>query len=121
MQNLPVTQHDQLFKELLHAFFAEFLDLFAPDLAAQVDRGAIEFLDRECFSDLTAGNFLEPDVIARVKLRGAESWILVHLEHQAQPQAEFTRRIFHYFPRLHENHDIPVVPIAFFSHGALRP
>ena len=44
--------HDRLFKELLTAFFADFLDLFLPKMVAYLDRTAIEFLDKEvfCFS-----------------------------------------------------------------------
>ena len=33
--------HDRLFKELLTTFFFEFLDLFFPRLAAQIDRESI--------------------------------------------------------------------------------
>jgi hypothetical protein len=32
---------DRLFKELLTTFFAEFLDLFLPDLSAALDRSAV--------------------------------------------------------------------------------
>jgi hypothetical protein len=47
--------HDRLFKELLQTFFAEFLDLFLPAVAADVEPGNVEFLDKELFTDLTSG------------------------------------------------------------------
>jgi hypothetical protein len=43
--------HDRLFKELLTAFFADFLDLFVPELSASLDRttcGSVRW--RPCFS-----------------------------------------------------------------------
>ncbi len=44
--------HDPLFKELLRTFFIEFIELFLPEVASYLDPGAIEFLDKEMFSDL---------------------------------------------------------------------
>ena len=42
-----MTDHDRLFKELLTTFFADFLELFAPDLAHAVVPESLEFLDKE--------------------------------------------------------------------------
>ncbi len=36
--------HDRLFKELISTFFIEFLDLFLPEIAIDVDRNSIQFL-----------------------------------------------------------------------------
>jgi hypothetical protein len=36
--------HDRLFKELITTFFIEFLDLFLPEVAIDIDRNSIEFL-----------------------------------------------------------------------------
>src|SRR5205085_12062238 len=47
--------HDRLFKELLTVFFVEFVELFLPDVAAYLDKDSIEFLDKEVFTDVTAG------------------------------------------------------------------
>lgn len=112
--------HDRLFKELLTTFFAAFIDLFLPELAAYLDRSAIEFLDKEVFTDVTAGAKHEADLVARTRFRGQESFFLIHLEHQAQPQAQFSQRMFGYFAALHARHHLPVYPIALFSHGSLQ-
>src|SRR5437016_5313560 len=113
--------HDRLFKELLTAFFADFLDLFLPEMATYLDRTAMEFLDKEVFTDVTAGARHEADLVAKARFRGQESFFLVHLEHQAQPQAEFGQRMFGYFAALHSRHHLPVYPIALFSHASLQP
>ncbi len=45
-----------------------------------------------------------------------------YVETQSTPQAEFSQRMFRYFARLHEKHNLPVYPIAVFSYDApLRP
>ena len=113
--------HDRLFKELLTAFFVEFLELFLPELSAYLDRAGIEFLDKEVFTDVAAGARHEADLVAKARFRGQESFFLVHLEHQAQAQGEFSRRMFGYFAALHARHRLPVYPIALFSHGSLQP
>ncbi len=42
--------HDPLFKSLLRTFFAGFLRLVAPDLAARLDLASVAFLDKEFVS-----------------------------------------------------------------------
>jgi hypothetical protein len=42
--------HDRLFKELLSTFFVDFLDLFLPQVANQIDRNSIQFLPQEVFT-----------------------------------------------------------------------
>ena len=107
--------HDRLFKELLTTFFVEFLELFCPEVPAYLDADSVVFLDKELFTDVTSGERYEADFVARARFRGQDTFFLFHLEHQAQPQAEFAARMFHYFIRLHEKHRLPVYPIALFS------
>lgn len=115
MYNPSPMDHDRLFKELLRTFFAEFLDLFLPDVAAYVDRDSITFLDKEVFTDVTAGERHEVDLLARARFRERDAFFLLHVENQAKPQEQFARRMFRYFARLHEQFDLPVYPIAIFS------
>jgi predicted transposase YdaD len=116
-----VIDHDRLFKELLTTFFADFVALFAPDLAAHLDPRSIAFLDKEVFTDVTQGERHEADMIVRARFRGHVSFFLIHVEHQAQRKAEFPRRMFRYFARLHEKFSLPVYPIALFSHPVRQP
>jgi len=39
--------HDQIFKTLIEAFFAEFMLLFCPDEATIIDFSQVEFLRKE--------------------------------------------------------------------------
>ncbi len=110
-----MTDHDRLFKELLTTFFSEFIELFLPSLFDCLDPASIVFLDKELFTDVTAGDAYEADLVARVRLRSNDSFILVHTEAQAHAQNSFERRMFCYFSRLHERHNLPVYPIVLFS------
>jgi Domain of unknown function (DUF4351) len=72
-------------------------------------------MDKEIFTDVTAGEQYEADLVIKAQFRGQESFFLIHVEHQAQPQSDFGRRMFRYFARLYEKEGIPVYPIAIFS------
>lgn len=115
--------HDRLFKELLRTFFTEFLELFLPDVAAYVRQGAVEFLDKEVFTDVTAGERHEVDLLAKARFRDRDdAFFLIHVENQAEAQDAFAKRMFRYFARLHEKFDLPVYPIAVLSYDSpLRP
>ncbi len=113
---MPV-DHDRLFKELLKTFFAEFLELFLPDLRRAIALPSLTFLDQEIFTDVTAGERHVADLVARVRCRGQASCFLVHVETQARPQAAFAARMFRYFARLHALHALPVYPVALFSYA----
>ena len=108
--------HDRLFKELLTTFFVEFIELFFPELAAYLDRGSVEFLDKEVFTDVTHGERHEADIVAKASFRGKELGFLIHVEPQARRETVFSRRMFTYFARFHEKYDLPVYPIAVFSY-----
>jgi hypothetical protein len=108
--------HDRLFKELLTTFFWEFIDLFFPEITVYLERDTITFIDKEVFTDVTAGEKYEPDLIVKARFRQQESFFLVHLEHQAYYQEAFDLRMYRYFARLYEKYALPVYPIALFSY-----
>jgi predicted transposase/invertase (TIGR01784 family) len=107
--------HDQLFKELLSTFFVEFLELFFPQIAVAIDPDSVSFLPQEYFADLTAGETKIVDLLAQVRLAGQDIGFLIHLEAQATSRAEFSRRMFFYFSRLHQKYLQPIYPIVVFS------
>jgi hypothetical protein len=87
-----------------------------------MDRDTLEFLDKEVFSDVTAGDRHEVDLVVRTRFRGQLGFFLIHVENQATARPDFAKRMFRYFARLHEKHDVPVFPVAILSYDApLRP
>lgn len=107
--------HDRLFKELLSTFFVEFLDLFLPQVASQIDRDSIQFLPQEVFTDVTSGDKKEIDLLAQVRYQGQETCFLIHVENQSYTEKNFAKRMFKYFARLHEKYDLPIYPVVIFS------
>ena len=123
--------HDRLFKELLSSFLADFLVLFAPDLAAElkparplkIEPLKQEFLGRHRKGRRSHRRFV--DVVARLRTRrplvpGA-SVVYVHVDAQASREAGFPGRMFSYYSHLVAWHGPAVYPIALFSHRSRKP
>jgi hypothetical protein len=108
--------HDRIFKELITTFFLEFIQLFFPKLREYLDDSSLTFLDKEIFTDVTAGEKYESDLIAQVKVKEENSYFLVHIEAQAKEQKKFNQRMFTYFARLHEKFAVPIYLIVIFSY-----
>jgi predicted transposase YdaD len=110
-----MTDHDHLFKELLSTFFVEFLDLFVPQVACQIERDSVRFLPQEYFADLTTGEKKIIDLLAEVKLLGQDAVVLIHVEAQSSSKADFAQRMFFYFARLYQKYGHRIYPIVVFS------
>ena len=108
--------HDRLFKELLSTFFLDFLALFTPEVLDYLDPDSIAFLDKELFTDVTAGEKFETDLLVQAQFRNQPSFFLVHVENQSSSSSDFGKRMFRYFARLLEQYDCPVYPIVVFSY-----
>ena len=107
--------HDQLFKELLSTFFFEFIELFLPEVAEYLEREPITFLQQEYFTDIITGERKIIDLLALVRFRGQETCFIIHVENQSSSEANFTRRMFFYFAKLHQEHLLPIYPVVVFS------
>ena len=112
----PKINHDRLFKELLSTFFVEFIELFFPSMIEYLEADSLEFIDKEIFTDITAGARREADLLVKCRFQGREAFFLIHLEHQSKREKDFARRMFFYFARLSEKFALPVYPIALFSY-----
>jgi hypothetical protein len=107
--------HDQNFKELISTFFLEFLDLFLPDIARNIDPDSIRFLPQEYFADLVEGDEKIIDLLVEVKLFGQDTTFLFHIEAQSYSESQINRRMFYYLARLHQNYVKNIYPIVIFS------
>lgn len=110
-----MVNHDRSFKMLINTFFADFVELFFPELADYLDKSSLVPQDKEIFTDLTEGETHEADLVFRARFKDSDSFFLVHVEAQAQRQPDFPQRMFSYFARLHEKHKIKIYPIVIFS------
>jgi predicted transposase/invertase (TIGR01784 family) len=108
--------HDQNFKELISTFFLEFLELFVPDLAQDIDPDSIRLLPQEYFADLVEGDEKIIDLLVEVRLAGQDKTFLFHLEAQSYSESQIGRRMFYYLARLHQNYVKDIYPIVIFSY-----
>ncbi len=105
--------HDQLFKQVIESFFADFLRLFAPDTAARLDLSTVTFLNMEVFTDIPQGERCVADIVAEVRtLEGDPELIIVHVEIQREREPDFGYRMWQYYSLLRQREDKPVMPIA---------
>jgi hypothetical protein len=112
-----VTSHDQLFKILLQTFFREFLEVFVPEVHQALTGSEIHFLDKELVRARGAQRETKlVDLVARVRLKDGEGFILVHVEHQARRQREIGRRMFLYAAWLLQRYGLPVYPVLLTSY-----
>jgi hypothetical protein len=119
-ENKERIDHDRLFKQLLETFFSEFMRLFFPEASSEIDLENVMFLKQELFTDLTAGEKHQVDILVETRLKTEEGMILVHVEPQAYAQEDFNERMFVYFSRLYEKYRRKILPIVVFSYDQIR-
>ncbi|MEO1084220.1 MAG: hypothetical protein AAFY88_08255, partial [Acidobacteriota bacterium] len=111
-------KHDALWKELLRAFFPEFLELVLPQVAATLDCTARRFLEQESFTDHKDDRHVRMDVVAEVPTLGRiPQLIIIHIEVEREFGSTMDRRSFRYFAHLKLKLDRPMVPIVLFLRG----
>ena len=114
------TDHDRLFKELLTNFFQEFMEAFFPAADRMLDYSHLEFLTQELLTDVTSGEKKYIDILVKTRILGEEGAVLVHVEPQAQKEADFPRRMYRYYARLFLKYDLRILPVAVLSHGTKK-
>lgn len=107
--------HDQIWKEVLTEFFGEFMELFFPRIAEQIDLSTVEFSNPELFADPPTGDVRRPDLVAEVACRdGQRELIAIHVEVQSGRDPEMDRRMWEYYCLLRFRKKLPVLPIVLY-------
>jgi hypothetical protein len=112
-------QFDSPWKDILEAYFEDFMLFFFPQIHAEIDwsRG-YDFLDQELSQvvrDAELGKRLADKLVKVWKLSGEETWVLVHIEIQNQKESQFGERMFVYYYRLRDKYDLPIVSLAILG------
>ncbi len=110
------TKHDQLFKQLIHTFFKEFLEVFFPEVHENIDFHTIRPLSEEVYTDLIEGRTRRLDIVVETKLKGTDVVIIVHVEPQSSAQTYFHERMYQYFSLLYNKYRKPIIPIAVLTY-----
>jgi hypothetical protein len=107
--------HDQLFKELLHSFFREFLELFFSDVAARLNFDTVQWLEQEFFTDFPEGDARRADTLAQVEtIDGDPELVLFHMEAERLRRTEFRFRMWEYYALIRGRTRQPVFPIVVY-------
>lgn len=117
----PRRGFDEAWKYAMRAFFREGLQLLFPAVHDAIDwEHPVEFVETE-FYRLAPGARSQrrqsADVVAKVRfLDGAERFVFIHIEIQAQHDPNFPRRMFVYHYHIYDAYDYPeVVSLAILA------
>lgn len=114
--------YDQRLKLLVTLFFREFLELFFPEFAAEIDWSrTLEFLDKELQTIVPKAVRKTVDVLVKAHTRravespGQLRCLLLHVELEAKrSRRQLARRMFRYFSRGLDWFNLPIIPIAVY-------
>ena len=123
LDDAPEADYDSPWKEAILAYFGPFLALCFPDVDPEIDtrespRSRNGELQR-ITGDAELGRRYA-DLLLEVRTRTGEPlWVLIHIEVQGKADADFNRRMFRYYYRIHEHYpEQRVISLAVITHEA---
>ena len=103
------SEYDTIWESIIETFFSHFIGFISPQAYAEIDwQHGFEFLDKELAS-------ITPKSEIKHRLDGAESWLLIYIEVQSQPDADFEQRMFTYHYRIFDMYKKDVVSFAILA------
>jgi len=119
MGTTRAADHDSPWKMALEGYFQEFLDLLFPAIHEQVDwLKGYSFLDKELqqiTADANSGRRYADKLIKVYAHDGSETWVLIHVEVQGEPEDAFAERMYTYQYRLRDRYGVDVVSLAVLA------
>ena len=121
------SDHDSPWKMALDTYFQEFLELLFPAIHEQIDWSqGYSFLDKELqqiTADASSGRRYADKLIKIFAKDGHETWVLIHVEVQGEPEEAFAERMYTYQYRLRDRYQVDVVSLAVLAdtHPNYRP
>ncbi|WP_446011521.1 hypothetical protein [Candidatus Electrothrix sp.] len=110
---------DSPWKEALDAYFPEFMGFFFPDIHAAIDWSCgYTFLDKEfqkITRDAATGRRHVDKLVQIFLINGGETWLLIHVEIQGQPDTVFPERMFIYHYRILDRYNKDTVSLGVLS------
>ncbi len=113
------SEFDSPWKEMIEAYFNDFLAFFFPDIHVAVDWSkGYEFLDTELqqiVRDAELGKRFADKLVKVWRSNGEALFVLIHVEVQNSRETVFPERMFVYNYRLRDRYDHPVVSLAILT------
>ncbi|TKW76303.1 MAG: hypothetical protein DI543_21445, partial [Bradyrhizobium icense] len=111
--------HDSAWKDILDAYFKEFMEFFYPEIAEKIDWiTPYESLDNELQSittDAMVGKTFVDKLIKVKSLEGKQEVVLIHIEVQGKKEDEFSKRLFQYYCKLFTKYDQSILTLAILT------
>ena len=115
MQNTR-NEFDNPWKVAIGDYFQAFLAFFFPDIESQIDWSAgYKLLDKELLSIIGSEGKRHADMLIEVRRKSDGKKILIHVEVQAQRDANFSYRVFVYHYRIRSKYRQEVVSLAVLA------
>jgi hypothetical protein len=112
----PQTEFDTPWKDILQFYFKDFMLFFFPQAHGEIDWTYTPvFLDKELqqvVRDAALGRRLVDKLVKIHRTGGEETWVLVHVEVQAQEESDFAGRMFTYNYRIYDRYKRSVASLA---------
>lgn len=121
------SDYDSPWKMALDAYFKEFLDLLFPKIHVQINWSqGYGFLDKELQQitvNANSGRRYADKLIKVYAKDGLETWVLIHVEIQGEPEEAFAQRMYTYNYRLRDRYQVDVVSLAVLAdtRASFRP
>ena len=113
------TDHDSPWKIALDGYFKEFLELLFPTIPPEIDWSkGYTSLDKELQQvtpDSTSGRRYADKLVKVFTPYGDETWVLIHVEVQGEPEDAFGERMYTYQYRLRDRYGVDVVSLAVLA------
>jgi predicted transposase YdaD len=113
------TDYDSPWKIALDGYFKEFLELLFPHIPSEIDwRQGYTSLDKELQQvtpDANSGRRYADKLVKVHTLEGHETWVLIHVEVQGEPEDAFAQRMYTYKYRLRDRYGVDVVSLAVLA------
>ena len=104
------TDHDSPWKIALEGYFQEFLELLFPLIPPEIDCSkGYTSLDKELQQvtpDAQSGRRYADKLVKVYTLDGDETWVLIHVEVQGEPEDAFDQRMYTYQYRLRDRYGV---------------
>ncbi len=115
----PQPDYDSPWKEVIEQFFPQFILFFFPHIHTAIEwTKGYAFLDKE-FQQITrdaqTGKRYVDKLVQVVLSDGQETWILIHIEVQGEPEDNFAERMFIYHYRIYDQYQQRVVSLAILT------
>lgn len=114
-----MSDQDSVWKEIIDAYFDEFIAFFFPAIYQDIDWSkGYEFLDKELekiVQDSELGKRLVDKLVKVYLSDGSETWLLIHIEIQGNADQNFEERMFIYNYRIFDRYHQNVVSLAILT------